>query len=61
MKETPNDFFLTHPNDRYAGTIARPTVMEFDIAGDWSQGFRRFRSKLTSARTAERPPLAANA
>jgi hypothetical protein len=35
MKETPHDFFLTHPNDRYAGTIARPTLMEFDIAGEF--------------------------
>ncbi|HLN56558.1 MAG TPA: hypothetical protein VK207_11230, partial [Bacteroidales bacterium] len=24
MKETPHDFFLTHPNDMYAGTIDRP-------------------------------------
>jgi hypothetical protein len=31
-EETPHDFFLTHPNDRYAGTIARPTVIEFDAA-----------------------------
>jgi hypothetical protein len=36
MKETPHDFFLTHPNDRYAGTIARPTIMEFDIAGEFN-------------------------
>jgi hypothetical protein len=36
MKETPHDFFLTHPNDRYAGTIARPTLMEFDIAGEFN-------------------------
>ena len=49
MKETPHDFFLTHPNDRYAGTIARPTIMEFDVAGcvsgevatDWPGGSRR--------------------
>ena len=35
MKETPHDFFLTHPNDKYAGAIARPTLMEFDIAGEF--------------------------
>jgi hypothetical protein len=36
MKETPHDFFLTHPNDRYAGTIPRPTLMEFDLAGEFN-------------------------
>ena len=36
MKETPHDFFLTHPNDCYAGTIARPTVIEFDAAGEFN-------------------------
>ncbi len=36
MKETPHDFFLTHPNDRFAGTIARPTLMEFDAAGEFN-------------------------
>jgi hypothetical protein len=36
MKETPHDFFLTHPNDRYAGTIPRPTLMEFDCAGEFN-------------------------
>jgi hypothetical protein len=36
MKETPHDFFLTHPNDFYAGQIARPTLMEFDIAGEFN-------------------------
>lgn len=36
MKETPHDFFLTHPNDRYAGTIGRPTVIEFDAAGEFN-------------------------
>lgn len=35
MKETPHDFFLTHPSDRYAGTIARPTLMEFDTTGEF--------------------------
>jgi len=36
MKETPHDFFLTHPNDLFAGTIARPTVIEFDAAGEFN-------------------------
>jgi len=36
MKETPHDFFLTHPNDFFAGTIDRPTLMEFDIAGEFN-------------------------
>lgn len=36
MKETPHDFFLTHPDDFYAGTIARPTLMEFDAAGEFN-------------------------
>lgn len=36
MKETPHDFFLTHPNDFFAGTIARPTIMEFDAAGEFN-------------------------
>ena len=36
MKETPHDFFLTHPNDFFAGTIARPTIIEFDAAGEFN-------------------------
>lgn len=36
MKETPHDFFLTHPNDRYAGTIDRPTMMEFDAGNEFN-------------------------
>lgn len=36
MKETPHDFFLTHPNDFYAGTIKRPTIIEFDAAGEFN-------------------------
>jgi len=36
MKETPHDFFLTHPNDVYAGRVARPTIIEFDIAGEFN-------------------------
>lgn len=36
MKETPHDFFLTHPNDFFAGTIARPTIMEFDAGAEFN-------------------------
>lgn len=36
MKETPHDFFLTHPHDRLAGTIPRATIMEFDLAGEFN-------------------------
>jgi hypothetical protein len=35
MKETPHDFFLTHPNDRHAGSVPRPTLIEFDAAGEF--------------------------
>jgi hypothetical protein len=36
MKETPHDFFLTHPDDFLAGTIARPTLMEFDVGAEFN-------------------------
>ena len=36
MKETPHDFFLTHPDDKYAGTISRPTIMEFDAGNEFN-------------------------
>ncbi|MCX6013264.1 MAG: hypothetical protein NTV30_07640 [Chloroflexi bacterium] len=36
MKETPHDFFLTHPNDKYAGTINRPTIIEFDTGNEFN-------------------------
>lgn len=36
MKETPHDFFLTHPNDFYAGMIPRRTIIEFDCAGEYN-------------------------
>ena len=36
MKETPHDFFLTHPNDMYAGSINRPTIMEFDTGNEFN-------------------------
>jgi hypothetical protein len=36
MKETPHDFFLTHPDDFLAGTIDRPTMMEFDVGAEFN-------------------------
>lgn len=36
MKETPHDFFLTHPNDKFAGTINRPTIIEFDAGNEFN-------------------------
>lgn len=36
MKETPHDFFLTHPNDFIAGTLDRPTIIEFDCAAEFN-------------------------
>jgi len=36
MKETPHDFFLTHPNDFFAGTINRPTIIEFDVGAEFN-------------------------
>ena len=36
MKETPHDFKLTHPNDRFAGKIPRPTIMEFDTGQEFN-------------------------
>ena len=36
MKETPHDFFLTHPNDSFVGEIARPTIVEFDMGNEFN-------------------------
>lgn len=36
MKETPHDFFLTHPNDKYVGTLDRPTIVEFDTSNEFN-------------------------
>jgi hypothetical protein len=36
MKEVPHDFFLTHPNDFFAGTVARPTLIEFDTGAEYN-------------------------
>lgn len=36
MKETPHDFFLTHPNNPLPGHIARSTLVEFDTANEFN-------------------------
>ena len=36
LKDSTHEFYLNRPNDRYAGTIARPTVMEFDCTGEFN-------------------------
>ena len=36
MKETPHDFFLTHPDDQFAGKINRPTIIEFDEGNEFN-------------------------
>ena len=36
MKETPHDFFLTHPDDQFAGKINRPTIIEFDAGNEFN-------------------------
>jgi len=36
MKETPHDFFLTHPDDQFAGKIKRPTIIEFDAGNEFN-------------------------
>ena len=36
MKETPHDFFLTHPNDFYAGKLPNLTLVEFDATGEFN-------------------------
>lgn len=36
MKETPHDFFLTHPDNMFAGTIDRPTIIEFDVGNEFN-------------------------
>ncbi len=35
MKETPHDFFIPHPPNPSIGTIDRPTLIEFDAAGEY--------------------------
>lgn len=36
MKETPHDFFLTHPNDPFIGQINKPTIVEFDTGNEFN-------------------------
>ena len=36
VKEVPHDFFLTHPVNEYVGEIDRPTIIEFDAAGEYN-------------------------
>ncbi|RZQ60911.1 hypothetical protein EWH70_27310 [Amycolatopsis suaedae] len=35
-KEVPHDFFLTHPNDTTVARIGRPTLIEYDTAGEYN-------------------------
>ena len=35
VKETPHDFFLTHPDNPLAGTLGHPTLVEFDACGEY--------------------------
>lgn len=36
MKETPHDFYLTHPNLELVGKINRPTIVEFDCGNEYN-------------------------
>jgi len=36
LKDSTHEFYLNRPNDRYPGTIARPTMMEFDCTGEFN-------------------------
>ena len=36
MKETPHDFFLTHPNNPLAGKFDRPALIEFDLGNEFN-------------------------
>jgi hypothetical protein len=35
MMKTPYDFLLAHPDDFMAGTIPRPTIIEFDVGAEF--------------------------
>ena len=35
VKNTPHDFFLTHPDNPLAGTLGHPTLAEFDTCGEY--------------------------
>ncbi len=36
MKESPHDFFLSHPNSELIGKIDRPTIVEFDCGNEFN-------------------------
>jgi hypothetical protein len=36
MKETPHDFFLTHPDNAFIGQINKPTIVEFDTGNEYN-------------------------
>lgn len=36
MKETPHDFFLTHPDNSYIRKMNRPIIVEFDSGNEYS-------------------------
>ena len=36
MKETPHDFFLTHPDNYYIQKMDRPVIVEFDLGNEYS-------------------------
>lgn len=36
VKETPHDFFLTHPDNAFAGKTGRPTIIEFDTGNEYN-------------------------
>ena len=36
MKETPHDFFLTHPDNHYIQKMNRPVIVEFDLGNEYS-------------------------
>ncbi len=35
VKDTPHDFFLTHPDNPLVGTLGHPTLVEFDACGEY--------------------------
>ncbi len=35
VKDTPHDFFLTHPDNPLIGTLGHPTLVEFDACGEY--------------------------
>ncbi|MFH5885412.1 hypothetical protein ACG2F4_13960 [Halalkalibaculum sp. DA3122] len=35
MKESPHDFIMTHPNNRYVERVDRPVLVEFDPTGEF--------------------------